>query len=142
MPVHMPATTPFSKLHTLILLPRQGLPLSKSITVDITDAAFTTLLRRQTMTLNIVLKIARLVHLILSTLGISVQISEDPKHTWFRGFLGILTFIAAVAQMIGPARSAANVEQGSVRNQRTFFRADMRCHIPCKCLCRPQSVCR
>ena len=94
------------------------------------------------MTLNIVLKIARLVHLILSTLGISIQISEDSKHTWFGGSLGILTFIAAAAQMIGSVRSAANVEQGSVRNQLTFFRADMRCHIPCKCLCRPQSVCR
>ena len=72
------------------------------------------------MTLNIVLKIARLVHLILSTLGISIQISEDSKHTWFGGLLGILTFIAAAAQMMGSVRSAANVEQGSVATCELF----------------------
>ena len=89
-----------------------------------------------------VLKIAQLVHLILSTLGVSIQISEDPKHTWFEGFPGILTFIAAAAQIMSPVRSAANVERGSVCNLRTFFRADVRCRIPFNYLCTPQSVCR
>ena len=96
----------------------------------------------KTMTLSVISKIARLVPLILSALGIGIQALEDPEHIWLVDSLGILTLIDTSTKMMGSVRSEANVEHDNVCNRRTFLTADMKCHTSSEWLCMPHFVCR